>query len=155
MFLISSWIWTLPQFQRIYYQSSYCDFVLHFDLDSRSFPKFSSAFTSSPITVALQHTWPRVLRPITFPTRYQRSVVYKNSVFWHVYVLALVILYDLGHRTASHTWRHTGAIVHYWYVYRVSREAFRSFSKRYPSYALRYTYCCYAYHFLRVSVVLY
>jgi hypothetical protein len=36
-----------------------------------------------------------------------------------------------------HTWRHTGAIVRYWYVYRVSRDAFRSFSKRYPSYALR------------------
>jgi hypothetical protein len=26
-----------------------------------------------------------------------------------------------------HPWRHTGAIVRYWYVYRVSRDAFRSF----------------------------
>jgi hypothetical protein len=61
--------------------------------------------------------------------------------------LALVISYDLGHRTGTHTWRHTGAIVRYWYVYRVSRDAFRSFLKLYPSYALCYTYCCYAYHF--------
>jgi hypothetical protein len=40
-----------------------------------------------------------------------------------------------------HTWRHTGAIVLYWNVYRVSRDAFRSFSKRYPSYALRKHIC--------------
>jgi hypothetical protein len=38
-------------------------------------------------------------------------------------------------------WRHTGVIVHYWYVYHVSRDAFRSFSKLYPSYALRKHMC--------------
>jgi hypothetical protein len=40
-----------------------------------------------------------------------------------------------------HTWRHTGAIVRYWNIYRVSRDAFRSFSKRYSSYALRKHIC--------------
>jgi hypothetical protein len=35
------------------------------------------------------------------------------------------------------SWRHTGAIDRYWYVYHVSLDEFRIFSKRYPSYALR------------------
>jgi hypothetical protein len=30
-------IWTLPHFQRSYYQSSYFDFVLHADLETRLF----------------------------------------------------------------------------------------------------------------------
>jgi hypothetical protein len=38
-------------------------------------------------------------------------------------------------------WRHTGAIVRYWYVYRVPRDAFRSFSERYPSYAISKHIC--------------
>jgi hypothetical protein len=32
--------------------------------------------------------------------------------------------------------RYTGAIDRYWYVYHVSLDEFRSFSKSYPSYAL-------------------
>jgi hypothetical protein len=52
-------------------------------------------------------------------------------------------LCDLGNLAShmSHSWHHTGAIVRYWYVYRVSCDAFRSFSKHYPSYALRKHMC--------------
>jgi hypothetical protein len=39
------------------------------------------------------------------------------------------------HRTSS--WRHARTIDRYWYVYHVSLDEFRCFSKRYPSYALR------------------
>jgi hypothetical protein len=55
-----------------------------------------------------------------------------------------LISYDLGHRTAQEphiSWRHTGAIDRYWYVYHVSLDEFRCFSKRYPSYALRKHMC--------------
>jgi hypothetical protein len=48
---------------------------------------------------------------------------------------------EISRSAPYHTWRHTGVIVRYWYVYRVSRDAFRSFSKRYPSYALRKHIC--------------
>jgi hypothetical protein len=48
-----------------------------------------------------------------------------KSTFWHVYVLALA--FDVT----------PGDIDRYWYMYRASRDAVRSFSKRYPSYALR------------------
>jgi hypothetical protein len=51
-------------------------------------------------------------------------------------------LFHMTLRTVPHhSWRHTGAIVRYWYVYRVSRDAFQSFSKRYPSYSLRKHMC--------------
>jgi hypothetical protein len=39
------------------------------------------------------------------------------------------------------SWRHTGAIDRYWYVYHVSLDEFQSFSKRYSSYALRKHMC--------------
>jgi hypothetical protein len=38
-------------------------------------------------------------------------------------------------------WRHIGAIDRYLYVYHVSLDEFQSFSKRYPSYALRQRMC--------------
>jgi hypothetical protein len=43
------------------------------------------------------------------------------------------------HRTSS--WRHAEAIDRYLYVYHVSLDEFRCFSKRYPSYALRKHMC--------------
>jgi hypothetical protein len=39
------------------------------------------------------------------------------------------------------SWRHTGATGRYWYVYHVSLDKVQSFSKRYPSYALRKHMC--------------
>jgi hypothetical protein len=39
------------------------------------------------------------------------------------------------------SWRHTGAIDLYWYVYHVSLDEFRSFSKRYASYVIRKHMC--------------
>jgi hypothetical protein len=67
-------------------------------------------------------------------------------VFYYFFILTCICLsrglfcMTLG-TVPHHTWRHTGAIVRYLYVYHVSRDAFRSFSKRYPSYALRKHIC--------------
>jgi hypothetical protein len=54
-----------------------------------------------------------------------------------------LISYNLGNLASAphYTWSHTGVIARYWYVYRVSRDAFRSFSKLYPLYALRKHMC--------------
>jgi hypothetical protein len=69
-----------------------------------------------------------------------------NSQYCHVYVLGLGYFVwpwsPHRHRTSPHiSWRHTGAIDRYWYVYNVSLDEFQSFSKRYPSYALRKHMC--------------
>jgi hypothetical protein len=48
---------------------------------------------------------------------------------------------EISQAAPHFSWRHTGAIDRYWYVYHVSRDAFRSFSKRYPTYALRKHMC--------------
>jgi hypothetical protein len=54
-----------------------------------------------------------------------------------------LISYDLAHRTYTvpSSWRQAGAIDRYWYVYHVSLDEFRYFSKRYSSYALRKHLC--------------
>jgi len=36
-------ICTLPPFKRIYYQSSYCDFVLHSDLETRALLQYGTS----------------------------------------------------------------------------------------------------------------
>jgi hypothetical protein len=53
-----------------------------------------------------------------------------------------LFLMTLGTAQAPHiSGRHTGATDRYWYVYHVPLDEFRSFSKRYPSYALRKHMC--------------
>jgi hypothetical protein len=55
-----------------------------------------------------------------------------------------LITYDLGHRTAHTPHKFVTSrrdIDHYWYVYHVSLDEFRCFSKRYPSHALRKHMC--------------
>jgi hypothetical protein len=75
------------------------------------------------------------------------SDVTNNFLFIIIFVILTCIWLSRGlfcmtlGTVPHHTWRHTGAIVRYWYIYRVSRDAFRSFSKRYPSYALRKHIC--------------
>jgi hypothetical protein len=73
----------------------------------------------------------------------QRSPSLRESVAFDMYMSqSALISRDLGNLASRMLhWRHTGDIDRYWYVYRVSRDAVRSFSKSYPSYALRKHMC--------------
>jgi hypothetical protein len=98
----------------------------------------------SGILILLEPSGPvRACHGIALPfTSYQQRTVLLQSKIFLTYICLNSRLFCMTLGTVPHhTWRHTGAIVGYWYVYRVSRDAFRSFSKRYPSYALRKHIC--------------